>query len=98
MYCTLLSDFPSILSCAHVKVLYLFNRNALLEGFEVRSAQVRDVEGVSKLVEGMPNGEDIIGAFKSALGEHSLICQDLSGFEHHNCPSHLTYHGKEFTR
>ena len=58
-----------------MKVLYLFNCNALLEGFEVRLAQVGDVEGVGKLVQGMPNGDDIIEAFKSALGEPSLNCQ-----------------------
>lgn len=46
----------------------MFNRNALLEGFEVRMARAGDAEGVSALVAGMPNSEDIHSAFKGSQG------------------------------
>ena len=49
-------------------MLYLFNRNALLEGFEVRMARAGDAEGVGALVAGMPNSEDIHSAFKGSQG------------------------------
>ena len=55
--------------CTYHQVLYLFNRNALLDGFEVRLAAAEDAEGVGMLVSGMPNSDDIREAFKSAHGE-----------------------------
>ena len=60
---------PHTLILYAYQVLYLFNRNALLDGFEVRLAAAEDAEGVGMLVTGMPNSDDIRGAFKSAQGE-----------------------------
>ena len=51
-----------------LQVLYLFNRNALLSGFEVRLAGPGDASGISALVTGMPNSDEINAAFKSAQG------------------------------
>ncbi len=51
------------------QVLYLFNRNGLIDSFEVRKAAADDLEGVSSLVDGMPNSGVICEVFQRAQGE-----------------------------
>ncbi|GAX75485.1 hypothetical protein CEUSTIGMA_g2928.t1 [Chlamydomonas eustigma] len=54
-----MTRLPPLSGASFPEVLYLINRNALLDGFEIRRAVEEDFEGVKALVSGMQNSEDI---------------------------------------
>ncbi|KAG1678295.1 hypothetical protein FOA52_013916 [Chlamydomonas sp. UWO 241] len=61
------------------EVPYLFNRNALLPGFEVRLATPCDAPGVAALVDGMPNAEVLCDVFKRAAESKTAVVASVGG-------------------
>uniref|UniRef100_A0A7S3QR29 Cilia- and flagella-associated protein 61 N-terminal domain-containing protein n=1 Tax=Dunaliella tertiolecta TaxID=3047 RepID=A0A7S3QR29_DUNTE len=61
------------------EVLYLINRHALIEGFEVRRAEEADAEGVSMLVSGMPNSAHVQDLFRNAQARGTAVVASVQG-------------------
>lgn len=61
------------------EVLYLVNRHALTEGFDVRLGRPEDAEGVSLLVSGMANAEDIKELFAAAQERGTAVVAAVQG-------------------
>ncbi|KAL6751227.1 hypothetical protein V8C86DRAFT_2782277 [Haematococcus lacustris] len=61
------------------EVLYIFNRHALTDGFEVRLAQSGDARGVSTLVSGLPTSSDIQELFHSAHERGTAVVAAVGG-------------------